>query len=205
MAIYSGPGMVTDGLVLCLDAADSLSYPGSGTTWYDLSGQGNHHTIVGSPSYSSINSGRFILDSTGTQGFTRASAISGVSSTNTVVIWYSTTDNQELWVMGQQSSAFYLSAADGNNYYHSNVGSPTNWVDLKSVANPVTEGYRNGNYHMWEAKNVNFSSWTYYDWFLYGGGWQMTGNVSCITMYNKNLTSQESLQNFEAFRGRFGI
>jgi hypothetical protein len=203
MAIYSGPGMVTDGLVLCLDAADSLSYPGSGTTWYDLSGQGNHHTIVGSPTYNTTNFNKFILNGS-TQGFTRSSSIAGVSSTNTVVIWYSTTDNQELWVMGQQSSAFYLSASSGNNYYHNNVGSPTNWVDLKSVANPVTEGYRNGNYHMWEAKNVNFSSWTYYDWFLYGD-WQMAGNVSCITIYNKNLTSQESLQNFEAFRGRFGI
>lgn len=205
MATNYGPRVITDGLVLALDAADPNSYPGSGSTWTDLSGQGNHHTIVGSPSYSSINSGRFTLDSTGTQGFTRASAISGVSSTNTVVIWYSTTDNQELWVMGQQSSAFYLSASYGNNYYHSNVGSPTNWVDLNSVTNPVTEGYRNGNYHMWEAKNVNFSSWTYYDWFLYGGGWQMAGNVSCIMIYNRNLTANESKQNFNALRGRFGI
>lgn len=205
MAIYSGPGMITDGLVLCLDAADALSYPGSGSTWTDLSGQGNHHTIVGSPSYSSTNSGRFTLDGTGTQGFTRASAINGVSSTNTVVIWYSTIDSSELWVRGQQSSQFYLSASSGDNYYHSNVGSPTNWVDVKSVINPVTEGYRNGNYHMWEAKNVNFSSWTYYDWFLYEGGWQMTGNVSSIMIYNRNLSSQESQQNFDAFRGRFGI
>lgn len=201
MAINYGPKIVTDGLVLCLDAADTLSYPGSGTTWTDLSGRGNHHTITGSPTY---NSGRFTLDGS-TQGFTRAASMNGVSSTNTVVIWYSTTDGRELWVRGNQSSAFYLSASEGNNYYHSNVGSPTNWVDLKSVINPWTEGYRNGVFHMWEAKNVDFTGWTYYEWFLYLGGWQMAGSVANIMIYNKNLTSDESAQNFSAFRSRFGI
>lgn len=201
MAINYGPKIVTSGLVLCLDAADTLSYPGSGTTWTDLSGRGNHHAITGSPTY---NSGRFTLDGS-TQGFTRATSMNGVSSTNTVVIWYSTTDSKELWVRGNQSSAFYLSASSGNNYYHGGVGSPTNWVDLNSVTNPVTEGYRNGGFHMWEAKNVDFSGWNYYEWFLYDGGWQMAGSVANIMIYNKNLTSDESAQNFSAFRSRFGI
>jgi hypothetical protein len=186
---------------LCLDAGNTKSYPGSGTTWTDLSGRGNHHTLTGSPTYAS---GRFTLDGS-TQGFTRASAINGVSSTNTVVLWYSTTDSQELWVMGNQTTANYLSASYGNSYYHSNVGNPTNWVDLNSVSNPWTEGYRNGAFHMWEAKNVDFSSWTYYQWFLYPSSWQMAGNVSNIMIYNRNISSDESRQNFNAFRGRFGI
>ena len=175
-----------------------------GTTWTDLSGRDNHHTITGGPSYNSTNLGRFTLNGS-TQGFTRTSAINGVSSTNTVVIWYSTSDGQELWVRGNQNNAFYLSASQGNNYYHANVGSPTNWVDLNSVTNPVTGGYRNGNYHMWEAKSVDFSSWTYYEWFLYPSGWQMAGNVSCIMIYNRNLTTDESKQNFNALRSRYGI
>ena len=41
MAQEYGPKIVTDGLVLSLDAADKNSYPGSGTTWYDLSGAGS--------------------------------------------------------------------------------------------------------------------------------------------------------------------
>ena len=201
MTINYGPRVVTSGLVLALDAADRNSYPGSGTTWYDLSGNGNDHTLTGSPGY---GSGIFTLDGS-TQGFTRATSMNGVSSTNTVVIWYSTTDGYELWVRGNQNNNYYLSASYGNNYYHSNVGSPTNWVDLNSVTNPVTEGYRNGAFHMWEAKNVNFTGWTYYDWFLYPGGWQMAGNVANIMIYNRNLTSDESRQNFNALRGRFGI
>jgi len=45
------PSIVTDGLVLHLDAGDSASYPGSGTTWTDLSGNGNNGTLFGTPSY----------------------------------------------------------------------------------------------------------------------------------------------------------
>jgi hypothetical protein len=197
----SDNSIVTDGLVLWLDAALPSSYPGSGTTWTDLSGSGNHHTLTGSPTFSS---GRFTLDGS-TQGFTKASSMSGVTSTNTVVLFYSTLDSQELWVRGNQNNSVYLSASSGNSYYHAGVGSPTNSVDLKSATNPVTEGYRNGKFHMWEAKNVDFSSWTYYEWFLYPGGWQMAGTVGTIMIYNKNLTQEESRQNFIALRNRYDI
>lgn len=47
MSYANGPKIVTDGLVLCLDAANRKSYPGSGSTWYDLSGNGNHATLNG--------------------------------------------------------------------------------------------------------------------------------------------------------------
>lgn len=66
-----GPRIVTDGLVLCLDAADRNSYPLSGNTWYDLSGNGNHVTWQQSPtggtngnsniSWSSDNQGKFMF------------------------------------------------------------------------------------------------------------------------------------------------
>ena len=201
MSISYNPRVITDGLVLCLDAGNTKSYPGSGSTWYDLSGNGNDHTLIGSPGYSS---GIFTLNGS-TQGFTRATSMNGVSSTNTVVIWYSTTDGQELWIRGNQSNSYYLGASYGNNYYDDNVGSATYWVDLNSVTNPVTEGYRNGAFHMWEAKNVNFtgSGWAYFEWFLYPSSWQMAGNVANIMIYNRNLTSDESRQNYNATKSRF--
>ncbi len=46
MAFYSNPKIVTDGLVLALDAGSENSYPGSGTTWTDLSGNGNTCTLT---------------------------------------------------------------------------------------------------------------------------------------------------------------
>lgn len=46
MSTKCGPNIITDGLVLYLDAANSKSYPGSGTVWYDLSGYGNNTSII---------------------------------------------------------------------------------------------------------------------------------------------------------------
>jgi hypothetical protein len=49
----STPTIVTENLELYLNASDSASYSGTGTTWYDLSGKGNNASLVGSPTYSS--------------------------------------------------------------------------------------------------------------------------------------------------------
>ena len=62
MAFNRGPKIVTQGLVLALDAASNNSYPGSGTTWKDLSGNNNTGTLVNGPTFSSANGGTFILD-----------------------------------------------------------------------------------------------------------------------------------------------
>ena len=62
MAQEYGPNIVTDGLVLCLDAADKNSYPGSGTTWYDLSGNGNDGTLTNGPTFSSDKGGTIVFD-----------------------------------------------------------------------------------------------------------------------------------------------
>ena len=53
-----------NGLVLCLDAANTKSYPGSGTTWTDLSGCGNTGTLTNGPTYSSSNGGSIVFDGT---------------------------------------------------------------------------------------------------------------------------------------------
>lgn len=55
----------TGGPVLCLDAGSLLSYPGSGTTWTDLSGNGRNGTLVWNPTFSSENGGQIVLDGTG--------------------------------------------------------------------------------------------------------------------------------------------
>jgi hypothetical protein len=59
---YGNPPIVTDGLVLCLDAANTLSYPGSGTAWNDLSGQGNSVTLINGPTFNLNNSGSLVFD-----------------------------------------------------------------------------------------------------------------------------------------------
>ena len=64
MAEIQGPKIVRDGLVLALDAADKNSYPGSGTTWYDVSGKNNNSSLNNGPTYSSDNNGTIVLDGT---------------------------------------------------------------------------------------------------------------------------------------------
>ena len=64
MASNYSPKIVTDGLVLCLDAADKVSYPGSGTTWSDLSGNGNDGTITNA-TFSTVGGGSINFDGDG--------------------------------------------------------------------------------------------------------------------------------------------
>lgn len=60
--MYTGPKIVTDGLVMHLDAANPKSYPGTGTTWGDLSGKGNGGTLINSPTFNSGNNGSIVID-----------------------------------------------------------------------------------------------------------------------------------------------
>jgi hypothetical protein len=62
MSTFGGPNIITDGLVLALDAANVKSYLGSRTTWKDLSGNGNHGTLVNGVGYTSTNSGALVFD-----------------------------------------------------------------------------------------------------------------------------------------------
>lgn len=62
MAVYAGPEIVTNGLVLALDAGNTQSYPGSGTTWTDLSGLGNNGTLTNGPTFSSADKGSIVFD-----------------------------------------------------------------------------------------------------------------------------------------------
>lgn len=62
MGFYRGPHIVTDGLVLALDAANPTSYPGSGTTWRDLSGNNNSGSLVNGPTFNSVNGGSIVFD-----------------------------------------------------------------------------------------------------------------------------------------------
>ena len=64
MALAHSPHIVRDCLVLYLDAANTKSYPGSGTAMTDMSGKGNHGTLTNGPTFSSDNNGSIVLDGT---------------------------------------------------------------------------------------------------------------------------------------------
>ena len=63
MTLQHSPRIITDGLVLCLDAANKLSYPGSGDVWTDLAGS-NNGALTNGPTFSSANGGNINFDGT---------------------------------------------------------------------------------------------------------------------------------------------
>ena len=62
MAFNYSPNIITDGLVLYLDAANTKSYPGSGTTWRDLSKSQLNGTLTNGPTFNSSNGGSIVFD-----------------------------------------------------------------------------------------------------------------------------------------------
>ena len=57
-----GGNIVTDGLVLLLDAANTKSYVSGSTIWNDLSRSGNTGTLTNGPTYNSSNGGSIVFD-----------------------------------------------------------------------------------------------------------------------------------------------
>jgi hypothetical protein len=75
------PSIPTSGLTLYLDAGNATSYPGSGTSWYDLSGNGNTGTLTNGPTYSSDNGGSIVFD--GVNDYVSFSSVNNMPTGNT--------------------------------------------------------------------------------------------------------------------------
>ncbi len=93
MGTSYNPTIVTDGLVLCLDAANKRSYPGTGTTWSDLKGS-NNGTLTNGPTFDTGNGGSIVFDGSDDRvdlstGFLDVSANQGL----TISTWIKTTDS----------------------------------------------------------------------------------------------------------------
>jgi hypothetical protein len=91
MSFVHSPKIITEGLVLALDAGNTKSYPGSGTTWFDKSGNARNGTLTNGPTYNSANGGSIVFDGVddyvGGTGLDNASSALGGSSAVTVNTW----------------------------------------------------------------------------------------------------------------------
>jgi hypothetical protein len=86
--------IVTDGLVLHLDAGSKASYPGSGTTWYDLSSSGLNGTLTNSPTFNSAGYFRFTYTSFNYVSFPYSSAVEFLNrDPYTIEVWVYPTRN----------------------------------------------------------------------------------------------------------------
>jgi len=85
MGFYRGPNIVTDGLVFLVDAASARSYPGSGNTWYDLSGNNYDLTLTNGPVWNSA--GYFVNDADSYFTGAGGSNLPQGNDSYTMVVW----------------------------------------------------------------------------------------------------------------------
>ena len=197
MGTFGGPDIITDGLVLSLDAASARSYPGSGSTWSDLSGNGHDFTIEATGF--TYNAGGWFDMADG--GMTNGDNITD-STTCTFVFWIRTTDTQSLFWTDDNANSYLGAYRAGNKFYNNEFGSPTLFMNTVSRAN-IYDFIRTGEWIMVEFKGANMSLTNPNKFNTYGSYKFGNGDIAVIQIYNRNLTSAESLQNYNALKNRF--
>ena len=240
--VGGGVNIVTDGLVLYLDAANTKSYPGSGTTWTDVSRGGNNGTLVNGPTFNSGNGGSIVFD--GVDDFVGVTNPTVLQSQNlSISVWINplvavntvtdiidfdhATLTYQGWVIQSEDATtnryYYLAYYDGSNFQPSGgfgVGKGiqiTNnvWQNITYVKNSTSVlGYMNG-IQVFNGTSTNSTISYQSNRNLRIGGVISTspgvgarffkGNIPQVQVYNKALTAQEVLQNYNATKNRFGL
>ena len=228
MAIAYNPRIVTDGLVLSLDAANTKSYPGSGTTWTDLSGEGYDGTISGA-TYTSGVDGYFDFDGTNDLVTVNSSIRTAVgeflatsSNSFSISVWFEpTTSDTSSNTMFSKANGYgtagnIILGYDGTNLLSVIRGTSTNnfYTSLTSTWHEVAicwdgttfKSYVNGSF----VSNLSVGSATSQDTDVKignsgNGNEPFNGKISNVKVYTKALSASEIQQNYNALRGRYGI
>lgn len=232
MSYYNGPKIVTEGLVLNLDSGNPKSYPGSGTVWNDLSGNGNHATLT---SVSANNT-------YGPYGFSFAGDDVGYIETNSTlsfgnswtyeIVMYNNGDTRFIpfQTVGRETiNTDFGYNIDPNRKYQIFLGSDfTSWqtfvTDLACenytfISLQVTMNNGTGNVYFSTPQsgftrpiingsyNSGQSSTEKLYWGRYhgGNGYALNGAIYTTKIYNRALTDVEIIQNYNATKSRFSL
>jgi hypothetical protein len=228
MALHHSPNIVTNGLVLALDASDPKSYPGSGTTWFDRSGNASNATLVNGVAYNSDNRGSLLFD--GSNDYVDFTA-PNLGTTTTVEMWCKLGSGYtnkmimgwnlyDVWcgnghigyntaasdVYGISSSSVSLLGLIGNwKQYVFEMRSDVSYINNKIYINAVLQtlsqqtGGQNSNNRNFNSGNGRISGWRA------STSYPIPMNCSCFRVYNRALSVDEIAQNFNATKGRFGL
>ena len=235
MGLNHSPRIVTNGLVLCLDAGNRKSYPGSGTTWTDLSGNGNNGTLTNGPTFSGGNGGYFSFD--GTDDHVTAPASFSLSNTS-VSIWVYL-DSTINWA--SRFDIFSTNIAPNTNgrfvlyresptilslftiFPSSNIGTVVQidnadtlftgkWKNvvitgLTVSTNTTLNVYIDGAFYgtLNVAEAATAVNSSCYFMRNQNGSYPTKGRLGICSVYNRALSAAEIQQNFNALRGRYGI
>ena len=221
---YFGSPIVTDGLVFAVDANNIVSYPKSGTAWYNLTGSTNG-TLINGPVYNPSNGGSILFD--GTDDYISTNFTQTFADEITIECWYKGTKSarNHLWTLGRYSGNTNLTADFNDSgttlwIYWNGGGSPAiryispNFTDntikhlVYSHSGSVNKTYLNGELLTpYDVLGTQTFSPAVGGAMEIGSveGTQLPfgGNVYSYRVYNKGLTASEVLQNYQAEQYRF--
>lgn len=223
MSLQHSPSIVTSGLVFCPDAANLRSYPGTGTTWYDASGNGNTGTLTNGPVYTSGINGYFSFDGVDDLATFPSTTSTNISTVLTASVWVyyisgngrifqkDGPSNTRCWEIGGYGGTFRMemwhSSGTGTIGYGNSL-TVNGWTHLALVFNGTDIlMYQNNSL----ITTVNFPGDIRTDAAtpLYlGGYWSgefLNGRIANAQLYNRALSTTELTQNFNALRGRYGV
>lgn len=227
MSLGHGASIVTNGLVLCLDAGNTKSYPGTGTTWTDLSGLGNNGTLVNGPTYSSANSGSLVFD--GVNDYADCGNGSSLSFGNVITVivsYYKGNTGTHNPIVSKKSADPSLAGweiADSSGMLRAtfrptatqiNIGDSFTTFSLNvwAIAALTFDGttaklYKNGVNTLSTSSGgpVTLNSSGPMRIATRSDGNMTNGSVGFVNVYNRALSSTEVTQNFNALRGRYGL
>jgi len=229
MATSIGPEIVTDGLVLHLDAANGSSYSGTGTTWSDLSGNGNA-AMVSSPVFNSATPSNFTFDATDEYFSLSSNSEMSMTGDVTLISWFkqSTTGwahqttlctavnyRAGLKLMSHYHGpvSAWLANSDGTDSYvlssGLNVEGDNTWHQAVTTRNSTTgllTIYVDG---VLKNSVTSYTGTTYLAGVAavgvdyHSSGYYYYGNIAMCTAYNRVLTAIEIAQNYSTFKSRF--
>ena len=228
MGTSYNPKIVTNGLVLNLDAANKKSYPGAGTTWTDLTKNKSNGTTVNSPVFSSNNNGYFTFDGVSTyvnmptSSFPTGNQITigiwnyGITAVAASAIWLGDVSNNRtinIHLPWSDNTVYFDCGNSGGTYDRINTAALSAsqwqnswhyWVFTKNVTTGTMQIFLDGVLNTsgtGKTLPILIPTTAYIGRFT---GTYHNGRISKVDVYNRVLTASEILQNYNATKGRFG-
>lgn len=217
------PTVVQDGLQLYLDAGNASSYGGSGTTWYDLSGNGNNGTLVNSPSFTSGDSGYFQLN--GSNQYVRLPIGLNTTAHTFMIIAKSTVGSKAHKTM----MSTVLTGATTSGIPYRDLAWDTTTVNTYSyITSPgavsIAPSYNLNQWYSFAITEASYSQNGFFDdtqtitnramdtgglgdnqQIVVGTGYWGYSNmqVAAVLIYNRELSNEEIQQNYDIFNARY--
>jgi hypothetical protein len=210
------PLLVTSGLVLNLDAGNTDSYSGTGSTWYDLSVVGNNATLQGSTPWTSAGDQSYFTFTSGyadagnilpNTAYTKIGIFRVAGNYNNIISGGNGGNEHAFWGF---TSQILQSGHNGTwNTIQSVVTTPLNQWVFGAVTFDSTTGwklYLNDNPVVTNSNTDQFSSsLALLEIGAFDNGNNLGGDVAATLIYNRALTEAEIAQNFAHYQARFGL